>query len=207
MENIIELVNSNVDSIFSKELVNQSIAYSFCNIKLLWWSDRASINSTTDLTGGFPTLEKINTLEWSDLATFLEVHTFPKIFGVRYSEILPKHCHSFSGVLTSFERPLCCVHVRDFKSSLLMSPAINLASGEVSKMLSQFHNNQRSLDGKPRERSKSWLVVDTFVHKYSYSLPLTSIFFTFQSSLHKIATPSPLRLARSAFEAFFFIII
>ena len=91
---------------------------------------------------------------------------FPKnircSFGVRYSEILPKHSHSFSGVLTSFERPLCCVHLRDFKSSLFMSPAINLAFGEVSKMLSQFHNNQRSLDGKPRERSKSWLVVDTF---------------------------------------------
>ena len=81
MDDIIELVNSNVDIIFSKESVDQSIAYSFCNIKLLWWSDRASINSTTDLTGGFPILGKINTLEWSDLASFLEVHTFPKIFG------------------------------------------------------------------------------------------------------------------------------
>ena len=135
---------------------------------------------------------------------------FPKniwcSFGVRYSEILPKHCHSFSGVLTKFERPLCCVHVRDFESSLLMSPAINLAFGEVSRMLSQFHNNQRSLDGKPRERSESWLVVDTFAHKYSYSLPLTSIFFAFQSSLHKIATPPPLCLARSAFEAFFLLL-
>ena len=32
---------------------------------------------------------------------------------------------------------ICCVHVRDFKSSLLMSPAINLVFGEVSRMLSQ----------------------------------------------------------------------
>lgn len=65
------------------------------------------------------------------------MHTFPKIFGVfvkRTSKIL-----SFlvGCLVTCFERPLCYVHVRDFKSSLLMSPAINLAFGEVARMLSQ----------------------------------------------------------------------
>ena len=48
---------------------------------------------------------------------------FPKKYLVYLSEILPKYCHSFSGVLTSFESPLSCV--REFKSSLLMSLAVN----------------------------------------------------------------------------------
>ena len=53
-------------------------------------------------------------------------------YSVYLSEILPKYCHSFLGVLASFERPLSCV--REFKSSLLMSPAvINLAFRRDSK--------------------------------------------------------------------------
>ena len=118
---------------FPARTVDQSIARcGFCNIKLqfLWWSDRATINSKTNLTGGLCTLGKM-TLEWSDLVRFLEVNTFPK-YSVYLSEILPKYCHSCSGVLASFERPLSCV--REFKSSLLMSPAvINLAFRRDSK--------------------------------------------------------------------------
>ena len=93
-----------------------------------------------DLTGGFRTLEKMNTLEWSDLVTVFEVHTLPKIFGV-FVKNTSKILSFLVGVLTSFERPLCCV--RDFKSSLLMSPAIiNLAFGEVARMLSQELTNK-----------------------------------------------------------------
>ena len=77
----------------------------------------------------------MNTLEWSDLVTLFEVHTFPKIFGV-FVRNTSKILSFLVGVLTSCKRPLCCV--RNFKSNLLMSPAIiTLAFGEVARMLSQ----------------------------------------------------------------------
>ena len=69
------------------------------------------------------------------MVTLFEVHTLPKIFGV-FVRNTSKILSFLVGVLTSCEKPLCCV--RDFKSSLLMSPAIiNLAFGEVARMLSQ----------------------------------------------------------------------
>ena len=58
-----------------------------------------------------------------------------KIFGV-FVRNTSKILSFLVEVLTSYERPLCWV--RDFKSSLLMSPAIiNLAFGGVARMLSQ----------------------------------------------------------------------
>ena len=124
---------------FSARTGDQSVACSFCNIKLLRWF-RASINSTVDLTRGFRTLGKMNTLEWLDLVTLFEVHTLPKIFGV-FVKNTSKILSYLVGVLTSCERPLCCV--RDFKSSLLMSPPIiSLAFDEVVRMLSQEFTKQ-----------------------------------------------------------------
>ena len=99
--------------VFLCAIIKKSVACSFCNVKLLWWF-RASINSTADLTEGFHTLGKMNRLEWSDLVTLFEVHTLPKIFGV-FVRNTSKILSFLVGVLTSCERPLCCV--RDFKSS------------------------------------------------------------------------------------------
>ena len=59
----------------------------------------------------------------------------PKMCGV-FVKNTSKILSFLVGVLTSCERPLCCV--RDLKSSLLMSQAIiNLAFSEVARKLSQ----------------------------------------------------------------------
>ena len=80
-------------------------------------------------------LGKTDTLEWSDLVTLFEVHTLPKIFCV-FVKNVSKILSFLVGYLTSCERPLC--FVRDFKSSLLLSPAISaLAFDEGARMISQ----------------------------------------------------------------------
>ena len=74
-------------TLFSAKTGDQSVAWSFCNNKLLWWS-RASRNSTTDLTEGFLTLGKmycivVCPIYWSSFScilTLLHILFFPILF-------------------------------------------------------------------------------------------------------------------------------